>query len=229
MRLSRMTTRRWMVAVAVLAVLTPAMTRWLPGAWWRYRIDQLVETKVEGDAPGDDHPEWSKPSFQLYHGLSNDELRDVRRDPGRVVDRLLGSIAAPGVEDHRQKILRALVIYLDEVAGTEQPRRFIAEGIRMLASGTLPIGLETDLASAVASRTRSVGMEAADREAFRERARVVLRKDLPHPDYAKIWAWSLAQLGGCEEKEIILGMWHRLDRNGRSKVLETGLLDVACQ
>jgi hypothetical protein len=229
MRLPRMTTRRWMVAVAVLALLTPAMTRWIPDAWWRYRIDQLVTTKVEGDAPGDDHPGWSQPSFQLYHGLSNDELRIVRRDPGQVVDRLLGSIAAPGVEAHRQKVLHALGIYLDEVAGTEQPRRFIARGTRMLASGSLPIGLETDLASDVALRARSFGMEAGDREAFRERARVVLRKDRPHPDYAKVWAWSLAQLGGCEEKEIVVGAWDRLDRNGRSKVLETGLLDIACQ
>jgi hypothetical protein len=72
-------------------------------------------------------------------------------------------------------------------------------------------------------------MEATDREAFRERARVVLRKDLPHPDYAKVWASSLAQFGGCEEKEIVLGAWERLDRNGRSKVVESGMLDTACQ
>ncbi len=117
----------------------------------------------------------------------------------------------------------------------------------MLAAGTLPIGLETDLAWAVAWRARSfgmadddrksfrewrvrsVGMAEDDRKAFRKRARVVLSRELPHPDYAKMWALSLVQLGGREEKEIIRNAWDRLDRNGRSMVLETKVFDIACQ
>ena len=63
-------------------------------------------------------------------------------------------------------------------------------------------------------------MGVADRAAFRERARVVLDGPLPHPDYAKVWAYDLALIGGREETEIILGAWGRLDRNGRSKLLE---------
>jgi hypothetical protein len=186
------------------------------------RLERLIVTKVEGDAPGD-HQAWSNPSFQFYHGLSDDELREFRRDPGRVVERLLRSIAGQGDEDRRQKVLRALEIYLDEVEGPGQSRRFIARGVGMLASGTLPIRLETDLASAIARRSRSVGIEDADRAAFRERASIVLRLKLPHPDYAKVWALSLAQLGGREEKEVIVGAWDRLDANGRSKLLETEL------
>jgi hypothetical protein len=70
-------------------------------------------------------------------------------------------------------------------------------------------------------------MHEGDRMACRERARVVLRRDLPHPDYAKVWALSLAQLGGREEKEIVRNAWDRLDRNGRSMILETGLFEIA--
>ena len=186
------------------------------------RLERLIATKVEGDAPGD-YEVWSNPSFQFYHGLSDDELREFRRDPGRVVERLLRSIAGEGNEDRRKKVLRALEIYLDEVEGPEQPRRFIARGVGMLASGTLPIRLEIDLAAAIARRSRSVGIEDADRAAFRERASIVLHLKLPHPDYAKVWAWSLAQLGGREEKAVIVGAWDRLDSNGRSKLLETEL------
>ena len=184
------------------------------------RLERLIVTKVEGDAPGD-HEVWSNPSFQFYHGLSDGELREFRRDPGRVVERLLRSIAGEGNEDRRKKVLRALEIYLDELESPEQPRRFIARGVGMLASGMLPIRLETDLASAIARRSRSVGIKDADRAAFRDRASIVLHLKLPHPDYAKVWAWSLAQLGGREEKEVIVGAWDRLDGNGRSKLLET--------
>ncbi len=187
------------------------------------RLERLIATKIEGDAPGD-HQAWSEPSFQFYHGLTDDELRELRRDPRKVVDRLLQSIAGAGEETHRQKVLRALGIYLDELKGPELPRRFISQGVEMLASDKLPIGLETDLAVALAGRARDVGMSEADRASFRERARVVLHTKLPHPDYAKVWAWSLAQLGGPEAKEIVLGAWDRLDRNGRSKILETGLV-----
>jgi hypothetical protein len=186
------------------------------------RLERLIATRVEGNAPGDSEA-WSRPSFQLYHGLSDDERSEFRRDPAWVVGRLLRSIAASGDEARRQKILRALEIYLDEVDGPKQPRRFVARGVEMLASGALPIRLETDLAWAIARRSLSTGMETADRAAFRNRARVVLRRDLPHPDYAKVWAFSLAQLGGPEEKEIIVGVWDRLDRGGRAKLLETGL------
>jgi hypothetical protein len=225
----RLRLRTALALVAAIAVSALAMTRWIPDALWRLRLERLIAKKVEGDAPGDHHPWWSRPSFRLYHGLSDAELRDVRRGPGWVVDRLLRSIAEPGDEARREKLLRALDLYLDEVQGPEPPRRFIARGAGMLVSGTLPIGLETELASAVARRARSFGMEQADREAFRRRARVVLSKDLPHPDYAKVWAHSLAQLGGREEKQIILGAWDRLDRHGRSMVLETGLFNIACR
>ena len=134
-----------------------------------------------GRWPGDHHPEWSKPSFQFYHGLSDGDLRDLRRDPGWVVDRLLRSIAEPGGEDHRKKVLRALLIYLDEVDGPEQTKRFIARGVRMLASGTLPIGLETDLVSAVARRSGSFGMEEAERKAFRVRCALSLGETFRTP------------------------------------------------
>ena len=175
---------------------------------------------------GADRQAWSNPSFQLDHGLSGDDLNDFRRDPGRVVDRVLKPIAKPSVEGHRRKVLRSLNIYLDEVDGREQPKRFITRGVVMLASGELPIGLETDLATSIVERSRSFGMEEEDRRAFRERSRVVLKTDLPDPDDAKVWAWSFAQLGGPDEKEIVLGAWDRLDRNGRAKLLETGLFGV---
>ena len=187
------------------------------------RLERLIVEKVEGHAPGDDHV-WQDPSFQFYHGLSDDELLELRRDPQRVVDRLLRSVAGEGDEARRQKVLRALGIYLDEVDGPEQPRRFIHRGVELLASGTLPLGVETDLVSELVRRSRSVGMEAADKAALRDRARVVLHQKLPHPDYVKVWAWNLAQLGGPEEKEIILGAWDRLDQNGRAKLLETALI-----
>jgi hypothetical protein len=187
------------------------------------RLERVITTKVEGEAPGD-HEVWSNPSFQLYHGLSDDELREIRRNPERVVDRLLRSIAGAGDEARRQKILRSLEIYLDETKGLEPARQFLSRGVAMLASGLLPIRLETDLASALARRFLSAGMSEADRASFRERARVVLHGTLPHPDYAKVWAWSLAQLGGREDREIILGAWDRLDRNGRSKLRETALI-----
>jgi hypothetical protein len=187
------------------------------------RLERLITTKIEGEAPGDLQA-WSKPSFQLYHGLSDDELRDLRRDPTAVVDRLLRTIAGDGEETRRQKVLRALEIYLDETEGSELPGRFVTQGVGMLASAKLPIRIETDLASALARRARVIGMNEADRASFRTRARVVLHTKLPHPDYAKIWAWSLAQLGGPEDKEIVLGAWDVLDRNGRSKILETGLV-----
>lgn len=208
-----------LAVVGVVAFLTAALTRWIPDALWRYRLERLIATKIEGEAPGN-YAVWSNPSFQLYHGLSADELADARRDPGRVIDRLLDSIARPGVESRRKKALRALDIYVDELEGSEQPRRFIARGVALLASGTLPIDLETDLASNIASRAHSFGIEETDRKAFRERARVILRSSLPHPDYAKVWAWSLAQLGGAEEKEIILSAWDRLDQNGQAKMRE---------
>lgn len=221
----RLRLRAVMALVAAMSVLAAFLTRWLPDALWRHRLERLITTKVEGDAPGD-HAVWMNPSFQLYHGLSGNDLDDFRRDPGRVVDRLFESIGRPGAEARRRKVLRSLEIYLDEVEGPEQPRRFIAGGVELLASGTLPIGLETDLASSIAGRSGSFGMTEADRRAFRERARVVLKTNLPHPDFAKVWAWSLAQLGGREEKEIVLGAWDRLDHNGRVKVFEAGLVGV---
>lgn len=187
------------------------------------RLERLIVEKVEGHAPGDDHV-WQDPSFQLYHGLSDEELLEFRRDPQRVVDRLLRSVAGEGDEARRQKVLRALGIYLDEVEGPELPRRFIHRGVELLASGTLPLKLETDLVSTLVRRSLSVGMGAADKAALRDRARVVLHQKLPHPDYAKVWALSLAQLGGSEDKEIILRAWGSLDQNGRSMLLETALI-----
>ena len=209
-------------SVQVVEISRPKAPEVPPGT----PLERLIAIKIEGDAPGD-FEVWSDPSFQLYHGLTDEELRELRRDPTFVVDRLLRFIAGAGEETRRQKVVRSLVIYLDEVEGPELPRRFVTRGVAMLASGTLPIRLETDLAVALARRARSAGMDEADRASFRERARVVLHTKLPHPDYAKIWAWSLAQLGGREAKEIVLGAWDVLDRNGRSKVLETGLVNAS--
>jgi hypothetical protein len=221
-RRSRLRLRTALALVAVMAVLLVASIRWIPYVLWRLRLERLIAARVEGAAPGDQEV-WSNPSFQLYHGLSDDDSRDFRRDPGLVVDRLLRAIGDEGDEGRRQKVLRSLSMYLDEVKGPELSRKFIARGVGMLSSGTLPIRLETDLASSVARRAVVSGISAVEREAFRARARIVLGTDLPHPDYAKIWAWSLAQFRGRQEAEVILGAWDRLDRNGRSKILEVGL------
>lgn len=187
------------------------------------RLERLVAEKVVSDAPGD-FQAWSNPSFQFYHGLSDDELRELRRDPGRVVDELLGFVSGPGRTARRRKVLRALQVYLDELEGPVQARRFVHLGTELIASGALPVELETDLAWDVALRSRAIGMEPSDREALRRRARVVLSSPLPHPDYAKVWALSLARLGGSEEREIVLGAWDRLDWGGRSMLLDTGFV-----
>ena len=211
--------RTMLAVVAGAAVILMAATRWIPYVLWRIRLERAIVAKVLDD-PHINNLLMSNPSFQLFHGLDGRELGDLRRDPGLVVDRLLRAIGE-GDEGRRKRALHSLGIYLDEVEGPELPRRFVDRGVALLATGTLLIGVETDLASAVAGRARSVGMGAADRAAFRERARVVLRSTLPHPDYAKVWAWSLAQLGGREEMEIIRGAWDRLDRYGQSKLLQT--------
>jgi hypothetical protein len=183
----------------------------------------LVAEKVEGHAPGDDQV-WSDPSFQLYHGLTDGELREIRRDPPWVVDRLLRTVFEGGDEGLRMKVLRALGIYLDEARDPELTGRFVRRGVDALALGALPIRLETDLFSDVVRRSRAAGLEAVDKTLLRDRARVVLHKELPHPDYAKCWAYALAQLGGAEDREIILAAWDRLDANGRSKLHETALI-----
>jgi len=223
--------------LALIAGMSLALTRWIPEVPPAGRpnetvkattppgdlLERLIVEKVEGHAPGDDQV-WQDPSFQLQHGLSDDELREFRRDPQRVVDRLLRTVSGEGDERHRQKVLRALGIYVGEVEGLEQPRRLMHRGVELLASGTVPLDLETDLVSDLARRSQSVGMEAADKAALRDRARAFLHQKLPHPDYAKVWALSLAQLGGPEDKEIILGAWDSLDQNGRSMLLETALI-----
>jgi len=186
-------------------------------------IERLIVEKVEGHAPGDDQV-WQDPRFQLYHGLTDDELREIRRDPPWVVDRLLRSVFEEGGEDLRMKVLRALIIYLDEAKNPELTRRFVRRGVDVLALGMLPIRLESDLFFDVVRRSKSVGIEAVDKALLRDRARVVLNQKLPHPDYAKCWAYTLAQLGGEEDKAIILAAWDRLDENGHSKLRETALI-----
>jgi hypothetical protein len=186
-------------------------------------VERLIVEKVEGHAPGDDQV-WQDPSFQLYHGLTDDELREIRRDPPWVVDRLLRTVFEQGDEGLRMKVLRALRIYLDEAKDPELTRRFVRRGVDVLALGTLPLRVETDLFSDVIRRSQAVGAEAVDKALLRDRARIVLHQDLPHPDYAKCWAYDLAQLGGAEDKEIILAAWDRLDENGRSKLRETALI-----
>lgn len=214
----RLRMRTMLAIVAGAAVVLVASIRWIPYALWRLRLELAIEAKVLGD-PHVDNGLMSNPSFRLFHGLTGRESDDFRREPGRVVDRLLRAIGE-GDEGRRKLALHALDLYLNEVQGPELPRRFVARGVALLAPGTLPIDFETDLASAVARRARFIGMTPEDREAFRERARVVLHSALPHPDYAKIWAWSLAQVAGREEIEVIRGAWDRLDRNGRDKARE---------
>ena len=215
--------RTILVAIAVIALLTVASSRWIPQILWRVRLERIISSKVEGDGPAESDV-WMNPSFQLYNGLTGSELEDVRRDPIRVVDRLLESIsAADAPEFRRERVLRSLKIYLTETNGTEMPKRFISRGVKLLSSGKLPIGLETNLAFAIADRYRLAGISDADRTAFRERARFILSSKLPHPDYAKKYGLSLALLGGTKEREAILDAWDRFDDSGREKMIEFGV------
>lgn len=215
----RLRVRTALALVAVVALLSVAAFRWVPDALWRRRIERAIAGKIEPGPPLD-HLEFGDPSFQLFHGLSDDELRDLRRDPSFLVDRLLRIIGEPGGGERGKNALRALTLYLDEVEGFELPRRFVRRGVEMIASGTLPLDVETELAWAIIQPSRSGFMDAGDRAKFRERVRVILHSPPPHPDRARLWAYTLAQIGGREETEVILGAWDRLDRNGRSKLLE---------
>ena len=220
---SQIRLRTTLVAIAVIALLTVASSRWVPEILWRVRLERIISSKVEGDAPAESEV-WMNPNFQLDNSLTGSELEDVRRDPIRVVDRLLEAIAAADApEFRRERVLRSLEIYLTETNEKEMSKKFISRGVELLSSGKLPIGLETNLAFAIASRSQVLGMEDADRSAFRERARIILSSKLPHPDYAKVWGCSLARLGGSEERKVILDAWDRLDDNGRLKMIEFGV------
>ena len=162
---TRFRMRTALVLVAAMAVLSAAMTRWVPYLLWRLRLERAIVGKVEGDAAAD-HLAYSNPSFQLYHDLNDAEAADLRREPGRVVDRLLRDVAEPGDPRRREDAGHALGLYLDEVKGTELPGRFVSRGVALLASGKLPIGLETDLASAIVRQAFRVGISPADRRAF---------------------------------------------------------------
>lgn len=215
--------RTTVVAIAVVALLTVASSRWIPEILWRVRLERIISSKVEGDGPADSEV-WSNPSFQFYNALTGPELEDARRDPIRVVDRLIEAIAAADrPEFRRERVLRSLEIYLTETNRKDMSRRFISRGVELVSSGKLPGRLEWNLAFAIATRSQAVGIEDADRTAVRERARSILSSKLPHPDYAKVWCCVLAFLGGPEEKKIILDAWDRLDDNGRSKMVEFGV------
>lgn len=219
----RLRVRTALGLVAAVALIVVAMTRWIPYALWRVRLERAIAGKIVPDAPVE-HFLFSEPSFQLFHGLTDDDLRDFRRDPNFLVDRLLRSIGCEGDERGRRNTLAALDRYLEEVEGPELPRRFIARGVRLIDSGKLPALLESELALALVRRATYLGIGPADREAFRSRARVVLGSDgLTIPEVAWNWAGALAALGGREETEIVVALIDRWTGPRRDVLFRSGL------
>ena len=219
----RLRVRTMLGLVAAVALIVVASTRWIPYVRWRLRLERTIDGKVAGDSHIDSLA-MSNPSFQLFHGLNDEEIGDFRRDPNFLVDRLLRIVGEEGTTIRRLNTLHSLDMYLDEVEGPELPRRFIARSVRLLASGKLPAILESELAEVLAGRACYVGIDPADREAFRERARVVLGSaGLTWPEVAWNWAGALASLGGRVETEIVVTLVDRWTGPRRDVIFRSGL------
>ncbi len=219
----RFRVRTALVLVAAVALAVVAITRWIPYVRWRLRLERTIAAKIEPDPPVE-HLLFSEPSFQLFQGLSDDDLRDFRRDPDFLADRLLWAVGGEGDERSRRNTLGALNRYLNEVEGPALPRRFIAKAVGLVGSGRLPALLESELAEALAGRASFAGIDPADREAFRSRAAVVLGAvDADHREVAWNWAAALATLGGRDETEIVVALVDRFKGPDRKHVFRAGL------
>src|SRR5262245_31857437 len=200
----RFTLRTMVIAIAILALVFAYMWVLVPYWRWRERVNVVIEKKLLHPDPARGF--LSDYRYEYSYGLTSLDERDLRREPGYVVAKLLDAARQQPTADHRQVALTGLQDYVLYEARSPAAAKEVVDRLvtRVLRNDWPP----DDVASTLMVLDRLVplvGLEDSQRADILAKGRELsqrsdARSRLPW------WVYLIGDIGGQEEIEFLLEM-----------------------